>query len=214
MKLLILTCLTLCLVACEAQLTCPTYWTRNGNSCYRTFGLAQTYMRANDVCQLFTSCGSTGTSTGQGHLVSINSKEENDFVFSFLAGRYGEIPPPPGWLGLSDYDPEQGGQGNFRWADGTIPGSSTFSAWANNAPRQNGNINCAVFGEMILPRWIDIPCEEELPYICEVAASVDACSAASMPPATNPPPSPLLTSPNKPKTIRYSKKHNKYSEPV
>ncbi|XP_022097195.1 echinoidin-like [Acanthaster planci] len=211
MKLLLMVCFTLCVVTCKAQLVCPAYWTLFDQSCYRLFGYPRFYTAAESVCQLFTPCGTATPSTaGQGHLVSINSDEENKFVFSFLAGRFGEIPSTQTWLGLSDIDP-QGGQGEFRWADGTDLGG--FSAWASNAPRQNNNVNCVVYAESIIPRWMDINCEEELTYICEMPAGISACSASYLPSNTNPPPAPL-TSPNKPERIRYSAKANRYQEQV
>ena len=188
----VLACLVFCVVLCRVQANCPPYWTENAGSCYRYIGLADLYSTAESVCNMFAGCGS---GSGVGHLVSINSVEENVFIFGFLANIFGEIPPAPSWLGLSDNNPQE----IFTWSDGTIP---TFNAWGPNSPRRMGQPNCAIFAELVVPRWTDIPCEEEpFPYICEMSAGVhSACPAGGNPAG----PAPLLTNPNAPTVVRYS----------
>ncbi|XP_033629390.1 echinoidin-like [Asterias rubens] len=189
----VLICLVLCAVFCGSNAGCPAYWTQNGNSCYRFIGLPQTYARADSVCKMFAGCGESGR--GIGHLISLNTPMENQFAFGLLANVFGEIPPAQAWLGLSDMNPNQ----EFMWSDGTRP---TYKAWGPNSPSQSHNSNCAIFGELLAPRWMDVMCEEEFPYICEMPARSEFTCPEGAGPAAAPVPV-ILKNPNEPRVVRY-----------
>ncbi len=65
------------------------------------------------------------------------------------------------WHGYSD----QGAEGTFVW-DGTSP--SAFIDWRAGEPNDfGGNEDCAAFADDGAAQWVDRPCDEVVPYICE-----------------------------------------------
>ncbi len=65
------------------------------------------------------------------------------------------------WQGQSDQDTE----GTFVW-DGGSP--STFTDWRAGEPNDfGGDEDCAAFADDGAGQWVDRPCEELVPYVCE-----------------------------------------------
>ncbi|XP_033628592.1 echinoidin-like [Asterias rubens] len=197
MKLLaLLACITLYVGISNAHNydPCPTYWLKNGKSCYRYFGQLSNWITAENICRMFSGC-----SGGIGHLVSINDAAENDFVFNLVKGITGGNVPPPTWLGGRRYAATQ----LWQWSDGTTV--SPYNAWAQGqAPQQQGR-NCMVFSETALPTWRDINCRNEMfPYICEMQANVpvdpNTCATGGTGTGTNPSAQPV--------PFRYTKSGN------
>jgi len=88
-----------------------------------------------------------------GYLVTVTSKEENDFLASLISypgTDYGEWWV---WLGLTDREEE----GNFRWITGE---EFTYSNWHYGEPNNlGGNEDCVMFGShYTYDKWNDYPC--------------------------------------------------------
>ena len=93
-------------------------------------------------------------------LVSINSREEQDFI----AGERARQGQENLWLGLSDRSQE----GRFVWLDGS---DITFEAWDDGEPNNGGDggEDCAaLLGEDgRVGRWDDRACDAAYDYTCE-----------------------------------------------
>ncbi|NP_999805.1 C-type lectin domain protein precursor [Strongylocentrotus purpuratus] len=119
------------------QCSCPTFWTGYGNYCYRYFNDVKTWLEAEFYCRTFGAGGCMGQ-TGQAHLVSIHSQDENDFLFSYFDTVRNKLPPAIGpirderlWLGLTDKKQE----GFWTWSDGT---NLDYANWRAGEPNNNG----------------------------------------------------------------------------
>ena len=195
MKLLaLLACFTLYVGLAKAHVyePCPSYWTKSGNSCYRYFGQAVSRIRALNICRMFSGCGG-----GIGHLVSINSAEENSFIFNLLKSFSGiNQPPPQTWLGGRYFPATQ----QWQWSDGTL--ISIYTAWVEGQMPQQQDRRCMTFSNTPLPTWRDITCRgNSFPYVCEMPSDIpqDPARCAAAGPGQNP---------NQPVPFRYSKAGN------
>ena len=108
----------------------------NGHSYYRSTTSA-TWTAARTAC---TNMG--------GHLVTITSAAENNFVFNTW---------PSGWIGFTDEVVE----GQWRWVTGE---SVTYTNWNGGEPNNAGNEDYAQF--VSGGRWNDLP-NVSLPYVLE-----------------------------------------------
>ncbi|XP_071798255.1 echinoidin-like [Asterias amurensis] len=91
---------TLTLVRAEDGVVCQPLWTRFENNCYRFFGPAKNWSRAEEHCQEFFS------RYGQGHLVSIHSQVENNFVLQLRETSISS-PTEHVWVGFHEVRPEE-----------------------------------------------------------------------------------------------------------
>ncbi|XP_038054242.1 alpha-N-acetylgalactosamine-specific lectin-like [Patiria miniata] len=145
---------------------CPPLWTRYGNYCYRFFGPPETWQSAEEYCREFF------TQNGQGHLASIHSSGENDFLIQLwrtsLVPNEDETLANHAWNGLSDLANE----GSFTWSDGS---GFYYNAWSSPQPDDyESGEDCGDF--MNLPDldqvvWNDYTCRTALPYICKMPAN-------------------------------------------
>ncbi len=203
MKLLaLLACFTLYVGVSKAHEydPCPTYWLKNGNSCYRYFGQVLNWITAENVCRMFSGCAG-----GIGHLVSLNDAAENDFVFNLMKGLSGATVPPPTWLGGRRFAETQ----QWQWSDGTL--ITPYNSWATGSPPQQQGRNCMIFSNTLRPTWTDINCRNEVfPYICELPANVPAdpatCASGAGGPGTGA--GGPGQNPNQPVPIRWTKSGN------
>ena len=108
----------------------------NGHSYYRSTG-SMTWTSAKQAC---INMG--------GHLVTITSAAENNFVFNTW---------PSGWIGFTDESVE----GQWRWVTGE---SVTYTNWNGGEPNNAGNEDYAQF--VSGGRWNDLP-NISLPYVLE-----------------------------------------------
>ena len=108
----------------------------NGHSYYRSNG-SMTWTNAKQAC---INMG--------GHLVTITSLSENNFVFNTW---------PSGWIGFTDEVVE----GQWRWVTGE---SVTYTNWNGGEPNNAGNEDYAQF--VSGGRWNDLP-NVSLPYVLE-----------------------------------------------
>jgi len=108
----------------------------NGHSYYRSTG-SMTWTSAKQAC---INMG--------GHLVTITSSGENNFVFNTW---------PSGWIGFTDEVVE----GQWRWVTGE---SVVYTNWNGGEPNNAGNEDYAQFVNG--GRWNDLP-NVSLPYVLE-----------------------------------------------
>jgi hypothetical protein len=108
----------------------------NGHSYYRSTG-SMTWTSAKVACE---NMG--------GHLVTITSSAENNFVFNTW---------PSGWIGFND----EAVEGQWRWVTGE---SVVYTNWNPGEPNNAGNEDYAQF--VSGGRWNDLP-NVSLPYVLE-----------------------------------------------
>jgi hypothetical protein len=109
----------------------------NGHSYYRSTGSA-VWTTAR------TNCSNMG-----GHLVTITSSGEQNFLYSLW---------PSGWIGLTDEVTE----GTWRWVTGE---TYSYSNWNSGEPNNAGNEDYVQF--VSNGRWNDLPNNYSLPYVLE-----------------------------------------------
>ncbi|XP_036439380.1 CD209 antigen-like protein E [Colossoma macropomum] len=89
-------------------------------------------------------------------LVTINSREEQDFIEKLRQGQ-------TAWIGLTDSEKE----GTWKWVDGS---ALTTKFWGHDEPNSAaGDEDCVVTGYKPNPvnNWADFPCNDWFVWICE-----------------------------------------------
>ncbi|XP_043073178.1 C-type lectin domain family 4 member E-like [Puntigrus tetrazona] len=139
---------------------CAVHWIHSEAKCYYFSTVKKNWTQSRDQCV-----------TLGGHLVMINSKEEQDFVTSNVKETH--------WIGLNDLDTE----GHWVWVN-SQPLNNSLQFWMkrkneisepdNWTKEHPDGEDCAglghVNGETDL--WTDAYCFEEKRFVCEVAAAV------------------------------------------
>ena len=119
---------------------CPAGWVLLDSNCYRLFESKLSWHDAEKNCQ-----------REGGHLASIHSKEENDFVSKLVS----PVAREEAWIGGSDLTSE----GSWVWNDG-----SSFS-WTNWGRRQPDNAHrkehCLTTNWGTLGQWNDLGCSRQ-----------------------------------------------------
>ena len=93
----------------------------------------------------------------QGHLASVHSEEEHNFIFNRGNGKENL------WLGGHDTHKE----GHYVWSDGT---AFSYQNWGNGEPNngqgqwQEDCISINYNGR----KWNDIPCSEKNKFVCKL----------------------------------------------
>ncbi|XP_072174986.1 echinoidin-like [Diadema setosum] len=137
---------------------CPPMWTAFQGTCYRYFsGQRLTWQEAETQCQLFTTqCWDKNATTSQlGHLVSIHSQAEMDFLIAlFESVRNKRVTGRQMvWIGLNDLATE----GTFVWSDGS---DVDYTPWHTDQPNDYGNAqDCVEFGVEYTYKWNDLRCD-------------------------------------------------------
>ena len=130
--------------------TCLADWHAFDGSCYRVFSASLRWQAAEEDC---------ASAADGGHLVSISSSAEHDFVVSLALGA-GEF------LHIGLFLPPGAATGDRRWTDGS---KVTFTAWYQSQPNEVSNTH--VIGTNLMPdrkEWNDkIDVSASHPYICE-----------------------------------------------
>ncbi|KAF6298281.1 C-type lectin domain containing 10A [Rhinolophus ferrumequinum] len=127
---------------------CPLNWLEHEGSCYWFSHTGKPWKEAEKYCQL-----------ENGHLVVINSREEQNFVQEHTGSSYT-------WIGLSD--PE----GIWKWVDGTDY-ETNFKNWKPGQPDDwhghglGGGEDCAHY--LSDGRWNDDVCQRPYRWICETS---------------------------------------------
>eukprot|EP00057_Strongylocentrotus_purpuratus_P001368 XP_001198502.2 PREDICTED: echinoidin [Strongylocentrotus purpuratus] len=156
--------LAVAMLACPTGIAgcgnCPKLWTGFRNHCYRFFSHELNWLAAENFCRNFTvpSLGEWGevTRTRSGHLVSIHSQPEQDFVTALYESSRKKGDEYAGhWFGLHDTSTD----GTFEWTDGT---TVDFTHWKpgqpDNHPNTVGNENCGVMRSRYGNEWQDGQC--------------------------------------------------------
>ena len=91
----------------------------------------------------------------QGHLASIHSKEENDFVARLA--NFQRV-----WIGGTDIQSE----GSWTWSDGSV---MSYLNWSPNNPNnQGGTEHCMD----ITTAWNDNNCNRALKFVCKFTSNI------------------------------------------
>ncbi|XP_022097150.1 echinoidin-like [Acanthaster planci] len=115
-------------LAALAAAQCPDDFTSFGNNaCYMASAQKLPWEEAERFCNSFSSCASGGI----GHLVSIHTELENQFVHT-LYNKLAFMEPENFWIGYNDLVQE----GTFVWSDGWTypPGTTPFTKWVGQPP--------------------------------------------------------------------------------
>jgi cysteine-rich repeat protein len=132
---------------CEScQVVCVGNEVQLGLNCYADVTSGATRANAHSACS--SSLG--------GHLVTIGSQAENDFVWLDV------MTPATGtarWIDLSD----QAQEGSFVWSTSE---PVAYTNWGSGEPNNSGNEDCAEF-RYFDNEWNDGACGSARPFICE-----------------------------------------------
>ncbi|XP_041484640.1 echinoidin-like [Lytechinus variegatus] len=162
------------LPGCQADgCGCPPLWTPFQDNCYRYFSVKNiTWLGAEMHCSSFSvPCTGVDAPLSLGHLTSIHSKEEMDF----LAVTYEDLRSKVitsftrVWIGLHDKSTE----GSWKWSDGS---SVDYEKWESGQPNSyQGDQDCAEFHSSNEYTWNDLACDTDndsdftvTGYICKL----------------------------------------------
>ena len=132
---------------------CNIGWTLFNNSCYKFFQDKLTWSAAQTECEAFESL-----------LVTIHSREENNFVWSLIPSGNFDI-----WMGGSDVASE----GSWVWKDGQAWG--LFTSWKTGEPNNLGNEDCLLMYDES-GNWNDLSCTATRAYVCVKLHGIIAAS--------------------------------------
>nr|1UKM_A Chain A, EMS16 A chain [Echis multisquamatus]1V7P_A Chain A, EMS16 A chain [Echis multisquamatus] len=130
---------------------CPSDWTAYDQHCYLAIGEPQNWYEAERFCT---------EQAKDGHLVSIQSREEGNFVAQLVSGfmHRSEIYV---WIGLRDRREEQ--QCNPEWNDGS---KIIYVNWKEGESKMcQGLTKWTNFHD-----WNNINCEDLYPFVCKFSA--------------------------------------------
>ncbi len=134
--------------------SCPQFWTQWGGSCYRYFERTRSWRDAESFCY---------SDNIGGHLVSIHSSHEQQFVYNLWQTTH---PGERLWIGLSD----QRREGYFIWSDGTS--TTDYSAWKSGEPNNsNGNEDGVMLYRKYHGLWNDQRDTDRYSFVCKVRAT-------------------------------------------
>ena len=121
------------------------------SSCYRVFKSKLSWQDAENYCV-----------REGGHLASIHSKEENDFVAKLASPVVGRAEP---WIGGNDITAE----GSWAWSDGS---NFSFTSWGEKQPDNTGNNeNCLTTNWWNAGQWNDLSCflqDRVKHFVCKI----------------------------------------------
>nr|QNH72436.1 toxin candidate TRINITY_DN23930_c0_g1_i1.p1 [Pachycerianthus borealis] len=124
---------------------CNEGWSLYDGNCYKQNPDCATFQLAEDYC----------VSQG-GHLASIHSEEENQFVASFPLSTNELM-----WIGFNDLDEEN----TFVWTDGT---DTDYTKWYTGEPNNVLDLqHCVVLIKFLENKWGDIKCTECKVSVCK-----------------------------------------------
>ncbi|XP_056401156.1 brevican core protein isoform X1 [Hyla sarda] len=132
-------------IVCDINVEkCLDYWDTFQGFCYKHFFDRKSWEEAETQCREYG-----------GHLVSIVTPEEQDFVNN----QYKDYQ----WTGLNDRTIE----GDFQWSDGN---PLLFEKWKQGQPDSYflSGEDCVVMGFHDGGLWSDVPCNYHLPYTCKM----------------------------------------------
>eukprot|EP00092_Neocalanus_flemingeri_P080451 GFUD01100354.1.p1 GENE.GFUD01100354.1~~GFUD01100354.1.p1 ORF type:complete len:211 (-),score=33.55 GFUD01100354.1:201-833(-) len=122
---------------------CPKLWTKFSSSCYRLWEEEHIWSEAEFRCQ-----------QEGGHLVSILSKQENEFINNTFFNQKNI------WIGANDKLVE----GLWTWSDGY---PMEFEDWNEGQPNESGDQDCGVLDTSFAGRWSDVSCSTPRAFLCK-----------------------------------------------
>ncbi|CAM5081867.1 unnamed protein product [Eretmochelys imbricata] len=143
----------------QVWMCCPKGWEPFQASCYY---FSKDLMTWDDSERNCTEMGS--------HLVVINTRAEQDFIFTWANGTVTGHQRRNYCIGLTDQEKKR----QWRWVDGT-PYNNTAAFWRPGEPSHHTNENCAVMyvsgeqNEFVNRNWNNVPCSDTFHRICETA---------------------------------------------
>jgi len=125
----------------ETAFFCPDGWKKFNQNCYNFVEKTLSWKNAENHCK-----------QEGGHLASVNSKEENDFIRTISSGVF--------WLGLTDFK-----EGVWIWSDGS---PFAFNNWSGSGPSNSGgNEDCVHGTQEENGNWNDINCASTFNFMCK-----------------------------------------------
>jgi len=125
----------------ETAFFCPDGWKKFYQNCYNFVEKTLNWQDAENHCK-----------QEGGHLASVNSKEENDFIRTISSGWF--------WLGLTDFK-----EGVWIWSDGS---PFAFNNWSGSGPSNSGgNEDCVHGTQEENGNWNDINCASTFNFMCK-----------------------------------------------
>ncbi|XP_071797835.1 uncharacterized protein [Asterias amurensis] len=136
---------------------CPSNWFARGQFCYHFRIAGQNWIEASLSCQKQNA-----------HLVSILSKDENDYIGQISNDLSVATPTMRRfWIGLTDANQE----GEMEWSNGD---PISFTSWGPRQPSKHKirrfRENCVITNNNMVGLWDDISCKKIHPYICKKTA--------------------------------------------
>ena len=123
---------------------CPDGWEKISKNCYNFVAKSLNWQEAENHCR-----------QKGGHLASVKSKPENDFIRRLSSGWF--------WLGLSDFK-----EGKWIWSDGSPFNNNTFNNWSGTGPSNSGgNEDCVHGTQEENGNRNNIDCARTLNFICK-----------------------------------------------
>ncbi|XP_071790387.1 alpha-N-acetylgalactosamine-specific lectin-like [Asterias amurensis] len=144
---------------------CPPLWTRYRNNCYRFMGQEMSWTDAENHCRQFFSM------SGQGHLASVHSSDEADFLIQYVESSLVSSYSNWIWIGLS----KQPDGSTFSWSDGTV---LDYDGWQPEQPddaRSNEDCGEIRYLGSLVPGWNDHFCSNLQPHVCKMPTDVKGC---------------------------------------
>uniref|UniRef100_A0AAF5DN89 Sushi, von Willebrand factor type A, EGF and pentraxin domain-containing protein 1 n=1 Tax=Strongyloides stercoralis TaxID=6248 RepID=A0AAF5DN89_STRER len=135
---------------------CPDNWMLIGGKCYKIFNEKKSWWQGLFTCQRYGS-----------YLAKIDNKNENDFIGSILSNNTNNNNNNKYWLGLTKDDSIEDDV-TFTWSNG-INANIYAGFWDIKQP--NYHDGSCVFYNKKSNSWFLGPCNELLPFICQI----DAC---------------------------------------
>ncbi|XP_001186224.1 echinoidin-like [Strongylocentrotus purpuratus] len=150
----------------RAGCCCPSMWTSFGRHCYRFFSYNLTWEAAEMICRTH-SVPSLGDGDlvidSLGHLVSIHSRQENDFVDTLFKSSYKKQGVGYMWIGFHDATSDA----SHEWIDGT---DSDYTNWFPGQPDGTGREDCTEMVSAFSGDWNDVSCTStrQTYFICKL----------------------------------------------
>ncbi|XP_029437627.1 lectin-like [Rhinatrema bivittatum] len=136
--------------AAEQSTSCTNGWSCFFSSYYKYIATPLPWIEAELYCQ---------RQIPGGHLASLHSVEENDFILNLCNRNII-------WIGASDSYKDR----SFLWTDGS---SLDFVNWSSGEPNNFQGVReaCATFNQFPNGAWNDFKCPEKLPFVCKVSST-------------------------------------------
>nr|ADV57292.1 C-type lectin [Apostichopus japonicus] len=152
---------------------CPEFWTGFDGKCYRLFHDHLTFTEAEHACRAFKLRSCNGNDLATGHLASIHSSEEQQFVIKLVQQSLPSLIDSPSY-----WDPQvllglKVGTTNsdLTWTDGS---DVDYTAWFSGEPNNGPDSRAAIAaGSHSQGNWADVFDSSSLKYcVCFPVSSI------------------------------------------